>query len=1224
MPELGSLRFDGVLSGINFTQIIEQLTKFKRARVEKIDLKIQKQSSIKTALLEVNAKLLAFQAKMINLSKPSSFNATTVASSNESVLKASGSQAGALGSFQFTVEEVATSQVIVSNGFADPTSIFTTASATLSIEVGGGYISRRTPSSFLNGQNSFDKGKIKITDRAGKISVIDMTGAVTLKDVLDKINGDTTISVSAYVQSDRLVVEDKSGGTGSLKIENIGTTFTATELGVSGTSSTGFIYGTNVNYITSNTSLTSLNDFLGVGRNTDSVVDFFITDTDGTRFSVDINASATTVGAALSRINSAASTAGSSLRAKLNEDRTRVVLYDSTGASTITVSSTGSSTAAVDLGFGYASAASFFQYSTETTAGVQNRLIGNRITPTLNSTLRNLANGGQNFKSTDTVKGIRDGNIFVRDKDGDSTTIDINKRFSTAGTVSSGTAISVTSTDGLAKGNKIRIVDTSGNQYYRTITGISGTMVSFDQSVSLGGGSSVTVNGHIESMDDLLNLLNTKAAAASVNVTFSLNSMENGFMAKDGSSNPTTTILVSGSSGSYMGFTAGSNSTSGTSLIGSDIDIQYISADTKLSRLNQGNGVGAGKIKITDTDNIQFEVDLSQSTDNTIGRVLTDINGAAVASNSSVRARVNDNGDGIILEDDVGTTALTVAESGSTTTAKDLKLLGTANSSTPNKIDGTFEKAVSIAANATVNQIVSAINSAGMPIIASVLQTSDPLNPYRVSIVGKVTGFDGTIVIGGTLSGFNFQTTTQTEDSILIAGTTTTGAEPLVVTSSKNTIPNVLPGLTLDLVSRSSTPVTVTISKDTAGITQQAKSAVEEYNNLQKKITELTKFDTTTFAKGVLFGDSTVRTIKTILQTSITTPVSGIASSDLNTAQEIGIKVANDGLLTFNESTFTNALLNDPNEVLSFFTLQRKMTATTSLKDFRSGAGVDSVVGSDFKVFLRDAGLTITVDLTSGASTIGSGTSESVGTLINKVNLATLNTGASNNGKMTLGIDSSGFALSFTDNSVTTKTVDTGGSGSFTDSEMANRDSTGVVGATVTFITGANAGQSTSVTAYTSGTGVVTLANPFVVAASDTYKIERKIQVSALNSSPAAAQMGILGTATNLTDLVFKGTSVNLKSDPGFAFYVNTTINGILDTPDGILTQKTTSIDDKIKGLEEDKDELEELIKKEEERLVREFAKLEQVIAQSQSTLARLSTFASSVQSGLSAGLNLK
>src|SRR5204863_3216430 len=103
---------------------------------------------------------------------------------------------------------------------------------------------------------------------------------------------------------------------------------------------------------------------------------------------------------------------------------------------------------------------------------------------------------------------------------------------------------------------------------------------------------------------------------------------------------------------------------------GADTDPALLNESTLLASLNGGKGVQPGKFRITDRSGASFTVDLSQATDDRISIVLGEINAAATFAGSSLRARINDTGDGILLSQAAGAGAIRVDEVGGGRTAK--------------------------------------------------------------------------------------------------------------------------------------------------------------------------------------------------------------------------------------------------------------------------------------------------------------------------------------------------------------------------------------------------------------------------------------------------------------------------------------------------------------------------------------------------------------------------
>ncbi len=97
----------------------------------------------------------------------------------------------------------------------------------------------------LNSGAGVARGSIMITDKSGNTATIDLSSAKTLQDVLDAINYNTGISVTASVNraGTGIVIQDDTSGTGMLSISEVSGGTTAADLGILGTSSSSSLQG---------------------------------------------------------------------------------------------------------------------------------------------------------------------------------------------------------------------------------------------------------------------------------------------------------------------------------------------------------------------------------------------------------------------------------------------------------------------------------------------------------------------------------------------------------------------------------------------------------------------------------------------------------------------------------------------------------------------------------------------------------------------------------------------------------------------------------------------------------------------------------------------------------------------------------------------------------------------------------------------------------------------
>jgi flagellar hook-associated protein 2 len=465
----------GLVSGINTGDIINQLMAIEQQPVTQLQTRIASLTAQKQAYTALSTSLSSIQTNAQTLAKQSTFQNAAASSSDESVATATATAGAAVGSYQLQVSRLVTTQQIVSAGFQDFNSSKVGA-GTITIGVGGGELTTQNNLADLNGGAGVRRGQFRITDRSGASTVIDISSAVTLQDVIKKINTALDVQVQASMQGGHIVLTDSSGKTANdLIVSDIGDGHAAQDLGLVGKSNgTDTLTGTNINTISRNTTLALLNDGNGV-RNADGSPDFSITPGDGGA-AIKINlGAAKSVGDALDTIN----TAGAGrVKASISADGSGIQLTDTSGGGgAMTVTALNNSQAAHDLGI--------------ETSGTGS-ITGRDLISGLGTVLLSSLNGGQ---------GLTAGTISIKDR-ASTASIDVDLSGATsvqdlldkinnsgahvqASLNSAGDAIQIQDTSGGA--GLLQIDDTNGGNTAQAL-GIAG---SFDTSADVVQGANL-------------------------------------------------------------------------------------------------------------------------------------------------------------------------------------------------------------------------------------------------------------------------------------------------------------------------------------------------------------------------------------------------------------------------------------------------------------------------------------------------------------------------------------------------------------------------------------------------------------------------------------------------------------------------------------------------------------------------------------------------------------
>jgi len=243
---------------------------------------------------------------------------------------------------------------------------------------------------------------------------------------------------------------------------------------------------------------------------------------------------------------------------------------------------------------------------------------------------------------------------------------------------------------------------------------------------------------------------------------------------------------------------------------------------------------------------------------------------------------------------------------------------------------------ISVANGATLADLAAAINSSGANpgVTATVLDmgSSYGADRYRLLLQGQNTGAantitidDGLTTLDGTGSTENFLGATFTESQTAQNAQIRVDGYPSGswIERSSNAINDVIPGVTLSLVSSSATPVQVTINDDTEAMQEKIESMVEQYNDVIAYIKEQTYYDSTGEETGVLLGNYAVEIVKSALNYIGSGNAPGFQDPEdayLNLAQ-IGITTDSDetsetfGQLVIDSSALSEAISDDPDGV---------------------------------------------------------------------------------------------------------------------------------------------------------------------------------------------------------------------------------------------------------------------------------------------------------------------
>jgi flagellar hook-associated protein 2 len=241
-------------------------------------------------------------------------------------------------------------------------------------------------------------------------------------------------------------------------------------------------------------------------------------------------------------------------------------------------------------------------------------------------------------------------------------------------------------------------------------------------------------------------------------------------------------------------------------------------------------------------------------------------------------------------------------------------------------------KTVSIDATDSLNTVQNKINNANTGaspsgVTATIIKYG--ASDYRLTLTSDTTGAAGIVLQNGgvpdILSQFNF--------SVVVPGADASfTVDGLAITQASNTVDDVITGVSVDLLKAdANTTVTLNINRDIDAVKSKIQDFVSKYNDVSSYINTQNSYDTATKKTGgLLFGDGTLFSVKSDLTSIITESIWGV-DSQFSTMGLVGINIDTKGQLSVDDTTLTNYLQTNFNDIVSLFAGQGT-TSSNSLE----------------------------------------------------------------------------------------------------------------------------------------------------------------------------------------------------------------------------------------------------------------------------------------------------
>ena len=212
--------------------------------------------------------------------------------------------------------------------------------------------------------------------------------------------------------------------------------------------------------------------------------------------------------------------------------------------------------------------------------------------------------------------------------------------------------------------------------------------------------------------------------------------------------------------------------------------------------------------------------------------------------------------------------------------------------------------AITVPSNSTLEGVKDAINSANAGLTAQVVDSGvvGASDRYKIMVTGQ-PGATNAFTMTSSISGLGFDTNAATTlqkptDAQLVV-------DGISYSRSSNTVTDIVPGLTLNLMGPTSGASSVQLARDTSAMKTNLQDLITAFNDVNSFLKTATDPKSTDpdFGK-TLAGNSAVKGIYSSLKQMLFGTASGTSNTHIRGLRDLGVKMQNDGTLTLDEKTF--------------------------------------------------------------------------------------------------------------------------------------------------------------------------------------------------------------------------------------------------------------------------------------------------------------------------------
>jgi flagellar hook-associated protein 2 len=229
----------------------------------------------------------------------------------------------------------------------------------------------------------------------------------------------------------------------------------------------------------------------------------------------------------------------------------------------------------------------------------------------------------------------------------------------------------------------------------------------------------------------------------------------------------------------------------------------------------------------------------------------------------------------------------------------------------------------------TVAGIVEAINSANISGVSATIinRGTSSVPDYQIRIV-NTSGTDAGISLSSA-DDFNFSFE---DPTAAITASLTINGDPVEIERSSNTVTDLIPGLTINLLGTGNS--TITVAQDSSALSSKISAFVTAFNTLDKSLKDISSYDATAKKGAALYGDSAINSLRREIRSIITSTLGVNATTSYNRLSQVGVSFKSDGTLSLDSTALNTAISANFNKVAKLFSGTGVSTDSLGLHGF--------------------------------------------------------------------------------------------------------------------------------------------------------------------------------------------------------------------------------------------------------------------------------------------------